>query len=98
MAMNTIMASAMRMATTPKAKPQASGDMPPAASSVQPMASGPTKPPAYPSIEGTASVAPRRAGSAAPAAPAVSDEESSQMIMPETTIKPTGRQEASDPR
>src|SRR5262245_60361180 len=52
---------------------------PPARSSVAPSASGPTNPPAYPSVEWTASVAPRRPGSALPALPAVSDEESDQI-------------------
>src|SRR3989442_14131508 len=36
-------------------------------------------PPAYPSVEWTASVAPRRPGSALPALPAVSDDESDQI-------------------
>ena len=46
----------------------------PTPSRINPMTMGPTKPPPNPSMEWTASVAPRRAGSALPAAPAEDDD------------------------
>ena len=46
MATKAARANAISTATTPNARPQASGDMPPARSRVQPTANGPTKPPA----------------------------------------------------
>src|SRR5262245_1010910 len=70
------------VATIRKATAQVACDMPPPRSSVQPMTSGPIKPPMYPSIEWTARVAPRFAGSAVPAVPAVNDDESSHTIGP----------------
>ncbi len=65
-----------------KAAAHVGADIPPQRSSTQPTTSGPMKPPVYPSIEWTASVAPRRDGSAVPAVPAVSEAESSQTIGP----------------
>src|SRR5258705_1903449 len=80
------------------ASPQATGDMPPARSRIQPITMGPTKPPAYPAIECRARVAPRRAGSALPAAPAVREEESSQISTPYTRTRAAASGYDRDPR
>src|SRR5262245_9652069 len=77
--MNATHPASTARVTWPKARPQPMTLAPPATSSVAPSASGPTNPPAYPSVEWTASVAPRRPGSALPALPAVSDDESDQI-------------------
>ena len=82
MTVNTVRASSVNAPTARKAVVQAADELPPDKSRIQPTISGPTKPPEYPSIEWTARVAPRRSGSALPAAPAVSDAESSEMKPP----------------
>src|SRR5882724_459711 len=79
---NAIWPISVTTVTCKKAYPQPLTDMPPERSRIHPIAIGPTNPPAYPAIECTARVAPRRWGSALPAAPAVSDEESSQISRP----------------
>src|SRR6185503_7915563 len=73
--------ASMIAAINPKAADHAEA-LPPAKSRTHPTTSGPIKPPAYPSDECIASVAPRREGSAVPAVPAVSDAESSQITAP----------------
>ena len=82
MSEKTISEHSTQSPTIAKANAQLPRDMPPDRSSVQPMMSGPMKPPKYPRLEWTANVAPRREGSALPAVPAVSDDESSEIMKP----------------